>query len=58
MDTLSETQKYHPYKIQLHQELNEDDPDRCGQFCEIMQNLCNRNPRFIKQIMFPDETFA
>nr|CAH7720258.1 unnamed protein product [Callosobruchus chinensis] len=28
--------KWHPYKIQLLQELNEDDNDRRLQFCEIM----------------------
>ncbi|KAG5892168.1 hypothetical protein JTB14_026406 [Gonioctena quinquepunctata] len=48
-------EKYHPYKVQLHQQLNDDDPDRRVEFCEIMQDLCNRNPRFIKQIMFSDE---
>src|SRR5207249_8093217 len=28
------TMKYHPYKVQNHQALNEDDPDRRMQFCE------------------------
>ncbi|KAJ8952018.1 hypothetical protein NQ318_023459 [Aromia moschata] len=28
--------KYHPYKVQLVHELNEDDPDRRVQFCEQM----------------------
>nr|CAH7755970.1 unnamed protein product [Callosobruchus chinensis] len=28
--------KWHPYKIQLLHELNEDDHDRRLQFCEIM----------------------
>lgn len=52
-------EKYHPYKIELHQELNEDDPDRRLQFSEIMQELCNRNPLFINQILFSDEaTFS
>nr|CAH7712348.1 unnamed protein product [Callosobruchus chinensis] len=29
--------KWHPYKIQLLHELNEDDHDRRLQFCEIME---------------------
>ncbi|KAJ8951472.1 hypothetical protein NQ318_000166 [Aromia moschata] len=33
-------ENYHPYKFQLVQELNEDDPDRRLQFCETMMNLC------------------
>lgn len=49
------TEKYHPYKVQLVQELSEDDPDRRLQFCEIMQDLCNRNPRFVRNILFSDE---
>ncbi|KAJ8940466.1 hypothetical protein NQ318_000570 [Aromia moschata] len=32
-------ENYHPYKFQLVQELNEDDPDRRLQFCETMMNL-------------------
>nr|CAH7726855.1 unnamed protein product [Callosobruchus chinensis] len=31
--------KWHPYKIQLLHELNEDDHDRRLQFCEIMRHL-------------------
>nr|CAH7750405.1 unnamed protein product [Callosobruchus chinensis] len=31
--------KWHPYKIQLLHELNEDDHDRRLQFCEIMSQL-------------------
>lgn len=49
------SEKYHPYKVQLHQELNEDDPDRRIQFCEIMQDRCNANQRFLRQILFSDE---
>lgn len=43
-------EQYHLYKIQLHQELIEDNPD------DRMKDLCNRNPRFIKQIMSSGET--
>nr|CAH7733051.1 unnamed protein product [Callosobruchus chinensis] len=31
--------KWHPYKIQLLHELNEDDHDRRLQFCEIISNV-------------------
>nr|CAH7735102.1 unnamed protein product [Callosobruchus chinensis] len=31
--------KWHPYKIQLLHELNEDDHDRRLQFCEIMSPI-------------------
>ncbi|KAJ8962824.1 hypothetical protein NQ318_001224 [Aromia moschata] len=37
-------ENYHPYKLQLVQELNEDDPDRRLQFCETMMNLCQTTP--------------
>ncbi|KAJ8959229.1 hypothetical protein NQ318_022492 [Aromia moschata] len=33
-------EKYRPYKIRLVQELNDDDPDRRLEFCEIMTNRC------------------
>lgn len=48
-------EKYRPYKIQLVQELNEDDPDRRLQFCEIMMGLCQANRRLHRQILFSDE---
>ncbi|KAJ8961650.1 hypothetical protein NQ318_021247 [Aromia moschata] len=48
-------ENYHPYKFQLVQELNEDDPDRRLQFCETMMNLCQTNPNLYKQILFSDE---
>lgn len=48
-------EKYHPYKVHLVQELTEDDPDRRIEFCEIMQNVCNHNPRFLRNILFSDE---
>lgn len=47
--------KWHPYKIVLVQELNEDDPDRRLQFCETMMNRCNANPEFVNRIIFSDE---
>ncbi|KAJ8932570.1 hypothetical protein NQ318_007619 [Aromia moschata] len=35
--------------------LNDDDPDRRLEFCEIMANRCQDNPLFIKKILFSDE---
>ncbi|KAJ8952244.1 hypothetical protein NQ318_007403 [Aromia moschata] len=46
-------ENYHPYKFQLVQELDEDDPDRRLQFCETMMNLCQTNPNLYQQILFP-----
>lgn len=48
-------EKYHPYKIQMVQELNDDDPDRRLQFCEIVTNRCQQDPMFPKNILFSDE---
>lgn len=47
--------KYHPYKVCLVHELNEDDFDRRIQFCEQMQELCTNNNNFVKKIIFSDE---
>lgn len=47
--------KYHPYKIRLIHELNEDDYDRRLQFCENMQERCNEDPFFCRNILFSDE---
>lgn len=48
-------EKYHPYKICLVHELNEDDFDRRLQFCENMQNICNDDGNFARNILFTDE---
>ncbi|KAJ8936926.1 hypothetical protein NQ318_010803 [Aromia moschata] len=48
-------ENYHPYKFQLVQELNEDDPDQRLQFCETMMSLCQTNPNLHQQILFSDE---
>ena len=46
--------KFHPYKIRLVQELNEDDFDRRLQFCEIMtQRAIDGN--FLFNVCFSDE---
>lgn len=47
--------KWHPYKINLVQALNEDDPDRRIQFCEQMAEICYENPNFVSNIIFSDE---
>lgn len=52
---LLKTEKFHPYKITLVQELSEDDYDRRLEFCETMMELCNANPIFVNQIIFSDE---
>lgn len=48
-------EKYHPYKVQLIHELNEDDPDRRLQFCEELMLRCDENPNFLNNILFSDE---
>nr|CAH7721594.1 unnamed protein product [Callosobruchus chinensis] len=47
--------KWHPYKIQLLHELNEDDHDRRLQFCEIMSQLILNHPNYLLNICFSDE---
>lgn len=47
--------KFHPYKINLVQELNEDDPDRRLEFCELMMEMITQNPEFLRFILFSDE---
>lgn len=47
--------KFHPYKIKLVQELNEDDNDRRLEFCEIMSNNLLNNGNLLYNICFSDE---
>lgn len=49
-------EKWHPYKIQLVHELNEDDPDRRMQFCQILMDMCHTFPRHVENILFSDES--
>lgn len=49
------TNKFHPYKIKLVHELNEDDFDRRMQFCETMQEKIAEDPYFVKKTCFSDE---
>lgn len=47
--------KFFPYKIQLLQQLAEDDYDRRIEFCEIVTERANEDHNFIKNICFTDE---
>lgn len=47
--------KFHPYKMQILQELGDDDPDRRIQFCEIVTARITAEPRLVKNICFSDE---
>ncbi|KAL1516206.1 hypothetical protein ABEB36_000125 [Hypothenemus hampei] len=38
--------KWHPYKVHLVQELNEDDFDRRIEFCETMMERCHNDLQF------------
>jgi len=49
------TIKFHPYKIHLHQELNEDDFDRRVQFSEVMMQRIDQQSNFLHNIVFSDE---
>lgn len=53
--TLLKKQKWHPYKLSLLQALNEDDPDRRTEFCEVMRNMLEQNPLLLNNILFSDE---
>ena len=47
--------KFHPYKINLVQELVAHDFDRRVEFCEIMMQKIDEHPEFINKIVFSDE---
>lgn len=49
-------EKYHAYKVKLIHELNEDDPERRLEFCELLMNLANNDPFFTSRIIFSDES--
>lgn len=46
---------FHPYKIKLVQELNEDDYDRRLEFCETVSERASNNPNFVFNTCFSDE---
>ena len=49
------TNKFHPFKVNLVQELNEDDFDRRVEFCEEMMARIVEDPNFASNIVFSDE---
>lgn len=49
-------QQFHPYKMVILQELNEDDPDRRIEFCELISERILRNPALVRTICFSDES--
>lgn len=49
------THKFHPFKMTLVQELNEDDPDRRLQFCELLSEHLVNNINLLYNICFSDE---
>jgi Transposase. len=50
------SENYHPYKLKLIHELNEDDSDRRLEFCETLMNFCNNDHLFKRKIIFSDES--
>lgn len=48
--------KFHPYKVNLIHELNEDDPDRRIEFCDTMMTRIDEDPNFLYSIVFSDES--
>lgn len=49
-------EKWHPFKVNLVQELSDDDPDRRMEFCQTLMEMCNGNPFLVKNIIFSDES--
>ena len=47
--------KYHPYHIELYQELREEDFERRIQFCNIITQQLQVNNNFLCNVMFSDE---
>lgn len=45
-----------PYKAELIHELNDDNFDRCKEFCEIMQEVCNQNNGFEFYVLFSEKS--
>lgn len=56
VERLLQMEKFHPYKVNLIQELTDGDFDRRLQFCETMMDLFNTNEHFLYEIMFSDES--
>ncbi|KAJ8915873.1 hypothetical protein NQ315_015484 [Exocentrus adspersus] len=47
--------KFHPYHVQLHQELLENDFERRIHFCQWVHNVVAENEDFFKFVLFTDE---
>ncbi|EFN85686.1 hypothetical protein EAI_09677, partial [Harpegnathos saltator] len=47
--------KFHPYKIHLVQELNEDDFDRRIEFCDLMMEKIAEDPNYLSNVLFSNE---
>ena len=47
--------KYHPYHIELHQELHDEDFQRRVTYCQWLRGQIEVNQNFLKSIMFSDE---
>ena len=56
IETIVTKEKFHPYKIHLVQELNEDNFDRRVEFTEIIMNIIQQDGNFINRILFSDES--
>ena len=49
-------EKFHPYKLQILHDLNEDDPDKRMQMCEWFSDKLYENINFTKDfLLFSDE---
>jgi len=46
--------KFHPYKVKLVQEFNDDESNRCLEFCNLIMERINANFLF-NIVVFPDE---
>ncbi|KAJ8914085.1 hypothetical protein NQ315_014281 [Exocentrus adspersus] len=49
---LLKKEKYHPYKVHVLYELNEDDPYGRLDFCEEIMFRCDGDPNFLNNIVF------
>lgn len=52
---IAKQQKFHPYKIQLHQQLHGDDPQRRMEFCEMILGQVHGDDSLVDRILFSDE---
>ncbi len=50
-----EEAKFHPYKMQLHQELKMPHRDKRKAYCEAQLQLISADPQFAHHILFSDE---